>query len=104
MWEVIWLLRAEIALQEAFEREDDRSAEAASDLLESVERVVEVIRDFPEFYREIYPPFRRAIVGKPRRFGLFYVVEPRGIIVHAFEDLRQEPERIRTKLGLPPDH
>lgn len=104
MREVIWLLRADIALQEAFEREDERSPEAASDLLESIDRVVEVIRDFPEFFREIYPPFRRAIVGKPKRFGMFYVVEARGIIVHALEDLRQEPERIRKKLGLPPDH
>lgn len=41
---------------------------------------------------------RRWLLGPQRRYGLFYVVEKRGLIVHALLDLRQDSETIRKRL------
>jgi plasmid stabilization system protein ParE len=41
---------------------------------------------------------RRLLIGPDFRHGLFYVVETRGIIVHALLDLRQDPALILRRL------
>jgi hypothetical protein len=40
---------------------------------------------------------RRAVVFN-RHYGLFYVVENRGLILHALLDLRQDPESVMLRL------
>lgn len=41
---------------------------------------------------------RRWLLGPQRRYGLFYVVENRGIVIHALLDMRQNPEAIWQRL------
>ena len=41
---------------------------------------------------------RRWLLGPQRRYGLFYVVESRGIVIHATLDMRQNPETIWKRL------
>jgi hypothetical protein len=38
------------------------------------------------------------LLGPKNRYGLFYVVEKRGILIHALLDLRQDPEAIWKRL------
>lgn len=41
---------------------------------------------------------RRLLIGDHFRYGLFYTVEARGVIIHALLDLRQDPDLIRRRL------
>ena len=41
---------------------------------------------------------RRWLLGPQRRYGLFYVVESRGIVIRPILDMRQNPETIWKRL------
>ena len=42
--------------------------------------------------------FRRLLLGPQRQSGLFYVIENRGIVIHALLDMRQSPDVIWKRL------
>jgi len=42
---------------------------------------------------------RRWFWGPQRRYGLFYVVETRGLVIHAMLDIRQSPDHIQKRLA-----
>ncbi len=55
------------------------------------------LRQFPESGPRFHLSYRRLLV--PRfPHGIFYTVEPRGIIVSGVMDTRQDPEAIRRRL------
>lgn len=51
----------------------------------------------PELAPMFDEPVRRLVVGSTG-YGLFYSVEPRGIIVHALIHLSRNPQVIRDKI------
>ncbi|MBB5033850.1 hypothetical protein [Prosthecobacter vanneervenii] len=59
---------------------------------------IRLLEVFPEIGPVVYRGNIRRVLVFRRHFGLFYVVEDRGIILHALLDLRQDPQSIMRRL------
>ena len=102
--ELVWTAWAECDLLELHQRlfqvfgEDTDSV--ARVLLVPLESSLKLLRDHPEIAPRIRGTqrARRRLLGPNNRYGLFYVVEKRGIIIHALLDLRQDPKTILKRL------
>ncbi len=99
MREIVWTLQAQVQLQQIYELFENLTPESGERFLEEVDEVLDLLKDFPTLCRTYVPPFRRKLVHDGS-YGIFYVPQDRGIVVHAIEDLRQDPERIRRNLGI----
>ena len=98
--ELVWTGGAERDLQEIYERMFDLAGEdAATKFMGSLDQSIGLLREFPEIAPVFVVPFRRLLVGKGPH-GVFYSIQPRGVIIHAVQDLRQNPESILRRLGL----
>lgn len=91
--EVVWTWSAEADLQRHFNWREDRSEGSGIELLARVEKAAELLLRFPRIAAVWRSPVRRLIL-KRSTLGLFDVPEPRGIVVIAVADLRQDPERL----------
>ena len=97
MRDIVMLAGADDDLQEIFNELEDRRNGKGRDFMAEVDRQLEWLREFADvrpFYRE---PFRKERVPKTW-FGIFYTGEPRGVMVHAILDLRQNPRAIYRRL------
>jgi hypothetical protein len=66
--------------------------------LQDVQLRLEHLQKYPLIGRLYRGRYRRLLI--PRYpFGIFYVVESNRIVVHAFPDLRQDPEKIRERFS-----
>ena len=97
MPEVVWTRAAESDLQEIFAQLDEVQEGSGQRFLSLMDAALELLRQFPEMAPPFDPPFRRLVLNAGRH-GLFYAVEPRGIILHAVADLRRDPEELRRRL------
>lgn len=98
--ELVWTGGAERDLQEIYEHMFDGAGEdLAAEFMQTVDKSVGLLREFPEIAPVFIAPIRRLLVGKGRH-GVFYSIQPRGVIIHAVQDLRQNPESILRRLGL----
>ena len=102
--EIVWTVGAERDLLGHHQRifnslnEDD---DLISTVLEKpLKSSLQLLRDHPEIAPRVRraPRIRRRLLGPGSRYGLFYTVETRGIIIHALLDLRQDPQMIRKRL------
>jgi len=102
--EVVWTAGAERDLLEIHQRlfdalpdEDDLMARVLHRPLWSA---VNLLPQHPEVGARVKGTkgFRRWLLGPQRRYGLFYVIESRGIVVHALLDMRQNPDAIWKRL------
>ena len=84
-------------MQSAYERYG--AAPGAARLDERIRLALRQLREQPRSGKFYAGRFRRLVVTRSP-YGLFYVVENRGVVVHAFVDLRQNPDFIRRRLGL----
>ena len=99
MNEVTALLRAEIDLQEAYERHSTPRLARAYEI--TIRDAFDQLARHPLSGGEFLGGYRRLVL--PRLgYALFYVLEGRRVVIHALLDLRQSPETIRQRLGLPP--
>jgi hypothetical protein len=64
--------------------------ESGDELLQLVDAAIELLKQFPEMAPFFARPFRRLVI-KNGIHGLFYTIESRGIVLHAFADLRRDP-------------
>lgn len=100
MTEVILLSSAEAGLQERYAWLEDKGAglemEFDADVQEAVEMLSRQPAGFSRWERTCYRCYRLLRWN----FGLFYSIEGGRVIVVAAEDLRQNPQTIRRKLGL----
>lgn len=94
--ELIWTRVAESDLQSIYEQLESLSVGKGDRLLMLLDASLFLLRQFPEMAPVFDPPVRRLVIGS-KRHGLFYTVEPRGIILHAFADLRADPEILRER-------
>jgi len=96
--DIVWTLAAESDVQTIYE-EFERREEGKGDILYAeVLRVTRLLADHPMLGASLGEGrFRRVLVYN-RHYGLYYVPEVRGIILHAFLDLRRDPEMIARRL------
>ena len=96
MIEVVWTRAAEADLQAAYDELEDGVEEAGTELLQLIDSALQLLKEFPEMAPVYERPLRRLLIRNGRH-GLFYDVEPRGIIVQAFADLRRNPDDLRLR-------
>lgn len=103
MRDLVVLAGADDDFQEIFNLLEDRQDGRGRDFMGEVDRQLAWLRDFAHarpFYRE---PFRKQRIPDTM-FAIFYTSEPRGVMVHAILDLRQDPRAIYRRLfGREPD-
>ena len=101
--EIIWTLGAEQDLLLIY-----RQLEAVSDeddlplrlLRRPLVEGLELLSQNPLLGRQLVQRInvRRLLIGPDFSYGVFYVVESRGILIHALLDLWQDPSLIRRRL------
>lgn len=96
--EIVWTLAADLDLQAIYERIDLRNPGAGELFFEAVLEKTGQLQMFPRIGPVVHRGFVRRVLVFERHYGLFYSVESRGIILHALQDLRQNPERIEERL------
>jgi plasmid stabilization system protein ParE len=102
--EIVWTSGAERDLLEIYQwlfesfSDDARLIDQA--LRVPLDSAVGLLQHHPEAGASVRGSkgFRRWLLGPQRRYGLFYVVEKRGLIIHALIDLRQDPSAIWKRL------
>lgn len=98
MMEVVWTMDADADVQAIYEWLDLHNPGAGDQFFETLVEKTEQLQQFPQIGPVVYRGFIRRVLVFKRHYGLFYSVETRGIILHAVEDLRRDPERIAKRL------
>ena len=94
--EVVWTRAAESDLQATFQELEDLQPGHGVNLIRVVDAQISLLQQFAEMAPIFEAPIRRLVL-KERRYGLFYAVEGRRIVLHAFSDLRRDPELLRSR-------
>lgn len=94
---IIILAGAESDIQRIYSRLTDFRDGAGDEFMDRLGGVFRQLEAFPESYPLRMLGFRRALVPG-HVYGAFYQIEPRGIMVHAVADLRQDPSWLERTL------
>ncbi|MBB5034137.1 type II toxin-antitoxin system RelE/ParE family toxin [Prosthecobacter vanneervenii] len=94
---VVILAGAESDIQHIYNRLSDQRDGAGDDFMEQLGGVIRQLEIFPQSAPQRMLGFRRALVPG-YVYGLYYQIEPRGIMVHLIADLRQDPDMLLQKL------
>jgi plasmid stabilization system protein ParE len=97
MPEIVWKQGAENDLLQIFAELEDRRETLGEQFVLKLDVTLESLRLHPKMAPMFEEPVRRLVVGSTG-YGLFYSVEPRGIIVHGLIHLSRDPETIRAKI------
>src|SRR5687768_4173780 len=97
MPEVVWKQGAQEDLVRIFSQLDEAVAGSGERFVRKLDDTLQSLRNHPHLAPVFDPPVRRLVVGNSG-YGLFYTVEPRGLIIHALIHLRQHPETIRARI------
>jgi len=89
--ELIWTWAAEADIQRFYANAEDHAEGSGVHLLLEVEKAAALLLCFPLMAAQWQPPIRRLILRR-RQLALFYVPEPRGIVVIGVADLRCDPD------------
>jgi len=95
--EVVWTWAAEADLQHFYAGLEDCEEGAGMRLLIEIEKATVLLLAFPFLAAKWRPPVRRMILRR-RKLALFYVPEPRGIVVIGVADLRRDPDSLWREL------
>lgn len=94
----VWTLGAEADLQSLYERMENWDEGAGDRFYEVVLASVRMLEAFPHIGPIVHRGKVRRVLVFNRHYGLFYVVENRGLILHALLDLRQDPQRVTSRM------
>ena len=94
---IIILAGAESDIQRIYNRLTDYRDGAGDEFMDRLGGVFRQLEAFPESSSLRMLGFRRALVPG-HVYGVFYQIEPRGIMVHAVADLRQDPSWLERTL------
>ena len=97
MVEIVWKRGAEDDLLRIFSEQEEFQEGAGERFTRQLDATLQRLRSHPQMAPVFERPVRRLVVGN-LGYGLFYTVEPRGIIIHALIHLSQSPETIREKI------
>ena len=81
-------------LFEAFNFYDEQSSGLGEEFIRCVDAKLEFIKRHPKMYKD----FRRGLISR-FPFGIYYTIERKRIVVFAVLDLRQNPEKIQSRLA-----
>ncbi len=102
--EIIWTIGAERDLLEIYQQilffaDDEDFARRALQL--PLESNLRLISEHPEIGPKVRGTrkVRRRLLTPRNRYGIYYIVESRGILIHALLDLRQDPRLIWKRLS-----
>ena len=98
MSEEVRTLGFELDVQSIYERLDLWEEGTGETFYSHVLKTIEVLLRNPLLGKVVFADRVRRILVYNRNYGLFYTVEPRGIVLHALLDLRTNPERIGHRL------
>lgn len=98
--EVIWTAAAEHHFQQAYDRLENLEEGRGELLYHAVDEALSLLRRFPEMATRFGGLYRRWLIRKSK-YGLFYRVHGKRLVVMALLDLRGDPRSIRRELGLP---
>lgn len=90
--------RAELDLFEAFNFYDEQFSGLGEEFIRCVDAKLEFIKRHPKICPKMYKDFRRGLISR-FPFGIYYTIERKRIVVFAVLDLRQNPEKIRSRLA-----
>ena len=93
IYEVIYLLQADIDIQSAFERYEDIQEGRGAEFLRSLEEASLLLGQFPNLGSPFRRPYRRLLI-KEFPYGIFYSVAGSRIVIVAIQDLRRDPDSI----------
>ncbi len=96
--DVVWTLAAELDLQAIYEAKELREEGSGDEFYAEVLRVTHLLAQFPRLGSALSHRRLRRVLVYNRHFGLFYVSEARGLVLHALLDLRQDPQAIERRL------
>ena len=97
MTDIVWKHGAEGDLLRVFADLDAVREGNGERFTHRLDGTLQSLRGHPQMAPVFERPMRRLVVGNSG-YGLFYTVEPRGIIVHALLHLSQNPEAIRERI------
>ena len=99
MNDAVWTLGAEADVQRIYERMELWEDGAGDRFYDEVLTAIRLLQEFPHIGPVVHRGDIRRVIVFNRNYGLFYRPEPRGIILHALLDLRQDPKAIIKRLG-----
>jgi len=94
---IVILAGAESDIQRIYNRFLNRHDGAGDEFMDRLGYVFRQLEAFPESAPLRMLGFRRALVPG-HVYGVYYQAEPRGIMVHAVADLRQDPSWLERTL------
>lgn len=94
--ELVWTRGAEADLAAAYQELEEQRPGNGERLLLLANAALQLLRCFPEMAPVFDRPIRRLLLYR-RRYGLFYTVENRGVIIHAVANLQADPAILRTR-------
>lgn len=98
MSELVFLLSADLDIQRAHDFYEECQDGRGAVFMRCLDAAFTQLRSFPESGPVVCRNYRRLLVpGYP--YGIFYSVEPRGIIVSGIMDNRQNPAAIARRLA-----
>ncbi|MEN3940241.1 type II toxin-antitoxin system RelE/ParE family toxin [Prosthecobacter sp. SYSU 5D2] len=99
MDDLVWTLAAENDVQAIYERLELREDGAGDLFYDEILKTVRLLQRFPLLGPGLEHRRLRRVLVYNRNYGLFYVSESRGVVLHALLDLRQAPEMIKRRLN-----
>lgn len=99
MRQVVWTLAAESDVQAVYERLEDFGTGIGDRFYTELLSSIKLLEIFPETGPVVYGNSVRRVLVFNRNYGLFYISERRGIILHALLDLRQDPQSVINRLS-----
>ncbi len=94
----VWTLGAEADVQRIYEHQEAWEEGAGDRFYDEVLSSVRLLEASPEIGPVVHRSKMRRVLVFNRHYGLFYVAERRGVILHALLDLRQDPTAIMKRL------
>ncbi|MBN8418279.1 MAG: type II toxin-antitoxin system RelE/ParE family toxin [Verrucomicrobia bacterium] len=96
MKEIIWTAGAGRELQEVYEELEDTRANTGVNLIEEVQRMLELLSAQPHMGSYFEKPARKLLVA--HRYGVIYSPEARGVVVLSFVDMRRDLQPLRKRI------
>ncbi len=98
MSELIFLLSADLDIQRAYNFYEEFQEGRGAVFMHHLDAALEQLRVFPESGPIVHRNYRRLLVPRFPN-GIFYTIEPRGIIISGVMDTRQDPAVILRRLS-----
>ncbi|GEP45261.1 type II toxin-antitoxin system RelE/ParE family toxin [Brevifollis gellanilyticus] len=96
--DVVWTLAVEADVQAIYEDYEQREEGAGDVFYADLLNCVQLLARHPLLGSSLKNRRLRRVLVYNRHFGLFYVPESRGVVLHALIDLRRDPEMLARRL------